>query len=163
MDRPRVDPVVERVREQLAPHGLACRVRELPVDTATVPEAAAALGVEAGQIAKTLCFLGNQGAALVVAAGDARVNQSKLKAELGWTGKVRLAGPEETLRQTGFSPGGVCPFGVTVPVLLDQSLTRYPVVYPAAGSARSAVSLTPEELARVTGGRPCSVCDLKPT
>ncbi len=157
------DPGVERVRDHLARHGLGDRVRDLPQDISTAPRAAAVLGVEVGQIAKTLCFVSGQGAVLVVAAGDVRVSQGKLKAELGWTGKVRLAGPEETLHLTGFRPGGVCPFAVTLPVLLDHSLTRYPVVYPAGGSARAAVSLTPEELARVTGGRPCAVSDLTST
>lgn len=150
---------VERVRQYLACYGLSDRVLELPSDTSTAPKAAAALGVSVGEIAKTLCFVGNAGAVIVVVAGDAHVSQSKLKAALGWSGKLRLASPTETEKITGFPVGGVCPFALPdeFPVLLDTSLLAYRVVYPAAGSGNSAVRLTPEELAQVTGGRWCTV------
>ncbi|MGB9867684.1 MAG: YbaK/EbsC family protein [Bacillota bacterium] len=153
------DPAVERVRQHLARYGLADRIILLPKDTSTAPKAAAALGVTVGEIAKTLCFVGNGGAVIVVAAGDAHVSQSKLKSAMGWTGKLRLATPEETQQLTSFQIGGVCPFGLPqpLPVLLDTSLLSYRVIYPAAGSSNSAVRLTPEELARATGGRWCDL------
>lgn len=150
---------VEKVRQHLARYGLEDRLLELPADTSTAPSAARALGVSVGEIAKTLCFVGNRGAAIIVAPGDARISQSKLKAVLGWTGKVSLASPEETARLTGFPVGGVCPFALPdgLPILLDSGLRQYEVVYPAAGSTNSAVRLTPEELERTTGGMWCKL------
>ncbi|HHV78372.1 MAG TPA: YbaK/EbsC family protein [Firmicutes bacterium] len=137
------------------------RVIELQADTSTAPKAAAAIGVGVGQIAKTLCFIGKGKAVIVVTAGDVHVSQSKLKAALGWTGKLRLADPQETAEITGYPVGGVCPFALPqgIPILIDVSLKSYGVIYPAAGSPNSAVRLTPDELYQTTGGMPCNVCN----
>ncbi|MGI6548237.1 MAG: YbaK/EbsC family protein [Bacillota bacterium] len=123
-------------------------------DTSTAPLAAAALGVEVGQIAKSIVFVGKKGSqALVVTCGDQRVDSKKLRQLTGE--KMRLANPEETLSITGFPPGGVCPFALPeeLPVLVDASLSRYPVVYAAAGTANSAVPISAEQLIRLTGGQ----------
>lgn len=155
---------LERVRAFLRPLGLEGRIREFDMSSATVPLAARALGVAEMRIAKTLSFQGTDGGALlVVCAGDARIDNPKFKAAFG--AKARMLSQEEALRQTGFAPGGVCPFALKegVRLYLDQSLKRFDTVYPAAGSASSAVELSPTELERVSGGQWVDVCRLPET
>nr|WP_220129939.1 YbaK/EbsC family protein [Sphingomonas chungangi] len=128
--------------------------------TATVSEAALALGVEPGQIAKTLSIRVNDDAILIVARGDARLDNRKTKAVFG--GRPRMLGAEEVEALTGHPIGGVCPFGLAtpLPIYCDQSLRDFADVYPAAGSRTSSVRLTPERLADLVGARWIDVCSL---
>lgn len=128
--------------------------------TATVAEAAEVLGVEPGRIAKTLAFRIGDTAMLLVARGDARLDNQKCKAELG--GRPRMLDPEATLELTGHAVGGVCPFGLAspLPILADRSLLAYASVFPAAGTRTSSVELEPERLATLIGARWVDVCRL---
>ena len=137
---------VEKVRNYLAGFGLADRVAEFDVSSATVELAAQAVGVIPAQIAKTLSFHRGEGCMLLVMAGDAKVDNKKFKQTFGC--KARMLTPEEALEMTGHAVGGVCPFALPqgVEVYTDISMQRFPVVYPAAGSASSAVKLSCDEL-----------------
>ncbi|MBQ7713316.1 MAG: YbaK/EbsC family protein [Oscillospiraceae bacterium] len=139
---------IEKVRAYLAPLGVAERVREFDVSSATVELAAAALGVDGARIAKSMGFKVGDGAILVVTAGDQKVNSGKYKARFGVKAKMLTFDEAHTL--VGHDPGGVCPFALPagVAVYLDESLRRFPTVFPAAGSANSAIELTCEELER---------------
>ena len=123
-------------------------------------EAAAALGTQPGQIAKTLLLKSPIGFSLLVAAGDTRFNTKKAKSELGQ--KFSFADAEEVLEQTGFAPGGVCPFGLKtdLPIYLDTSLKRYEVIYPAAGTPNSAVAIAIADLETITLGKWFDLCSL---
>ena len=114
--------------------------------SATVLEAANTLGVEPKRIAKTLSFRKEDDAILIVAAGDAKIDNKKFKQT--FTEKPRMLSPEEVLEKTGHAVGGVCPFGLTedLPVYMDESLKRFTTVFPACGSSNSAIELTNEEL-----------------
>ena len=126
-------------------------IREFSQSSATVELAAQALGVEPARIAKTLSFQDGEGCLLIVAAGDARIDNPKFKAAFGF--KAKMLAPEEALRLTGHAVGGVCPFAVpdTVRVCLDVSLRRFDTVFPACGSANSAIELTIPELEQYSG------------
>ncbi len=128
--------------------------------TATVAEAAEVLGVESGRIAKTLAFRVGETVYLLLARGDARLDNAGCKAELG--GRPRMLDPEETLAVTGHAVGGVCPFGLAtdLPIVADRSLLAYPTVFPAAGTRTSSVEIEPERLAQLVGARWVSVCKL---
>lgn len=141
---------IEAVRAFFNTHGLEDRIHEFDVSSATVPLAAQALGVAEARIAKTLSFRLNGGAMLLVAAGDARIDNPKYKARFGTKAKMLTA--DEAVQETGHAVGGVCPFVVKpgVQIYLDESLRRFDTVYPAAGSASSAVRLSPEELERLS-------------
>lgn len=134
------------IKSYLTEKGYGERVKEFPVSSATVELAAAAVGCEAARIAKTLSFLLDGGAALIVAAGDVKADNKKFKQCFGQ--KARMIPFEQVEEMTGFKPGGVCPFCAKegVKVFLDVSLRRFDVVYPAAGSSNSAVELTVQEL-----------------
>ena len=138
---------IEAVRAHLARFGLDDRIREFDVSSATVELAAAALGTEGARIAKTISLHGKEGGCiLVVCAGDYKIDNAKFKARFGF--KPRMLSPEDALTMTGHAVGGVCPFALPdgVPVYLDTSLQRFDTVYPAAGTASSAVRLSCEEL-----------------
>ena len=137
---------IERVRAFFARHGMADRVREFPVSSATVELAAAALGCEPCRIAKTLSFMADGHALLVVAAGDARIDNARYKARFG--AKAKMLSPEQAESLVGHAVGGVCPFAVNegVPVYLDISLRRFPPGLPACGSSNSAIELDMREL-----------------
>ena len=139
---------IERVKEYFASVGLADRVREFDVSSATVELAALALGCEGRRIAKTLSFMGPAGPLLVVAAGDARIDNPKFKAQFGL--KAKMLTPDQAVELVGHAVGGVCPFAVNqgVEVWLDESLKRFETVFPACGSANSAIELTIPELER---------------
>lgn len=139
---------IEKVRAYFETLGMASRIQEFPVSSATVELAAQALGVEGARIAKTLSFKMDDRTILVVAAGDAKIDNSKYKAAFG--GKAKMLTPEEAVERVGHAVGGVCPFAVNdgVEVYLDESLRRFETIYPAAGSSNSAIKLTPEELSR---------------
>lgn len=141
-----------RVQQFLDQHGRGLTVVEPSADTSTVVAAAAALGVEPGQIAKTLAVRAADEAFLVVARGDARLDNRKFRDRFG--SKPRMLGAEEAEALTGQPVGGVSPFGHPAPltVHLDESLRAFDVVYPAGGSRSSAVRLTIEELVELTGG-----------
>ena len=137
---------IERVRQYFEPYGMADRIREFPVSSATVELAAAALGCEGCRIAKTLSFSVDEAAVLIVAAGDARVDNGKFKAFFHT--KARMLSPQEAADLVGHAVGGVSPFGVNegVTTYLDVSLRRFETVFPACGSSNSAIELTLPEL-----------------
>ncbi len=142
---------IDKVRAYFAQFGLADRILEFDVSSATVELAAQALGVEAKRIAKTLSFLTPEGCILIVAAGDARVDNKKYKAQFGV--KAKLLGHDDVPEYVGHAVGGVCPFAVKagVRVYLDASLRRFDTVFPACGSSNSAIELTIAELERYSG------------
>lgn len=137
---------MEAARAWLAARGLEERIREFPVSSATVELAAKALGVEPGRIAKTLSFYDGESALLILAAGDAKIDNHKFKEQFGF--KAKMLSAEDALRFTGHAVGGICPFGLTekLRVYLDESLKRFGTVYPACGSSNSAVELSCSEL-----------------
>ena len=139
---------IERVKAFFAQYGIENRVREFDVSSATVDLAAQALGCEPCRIAKTLSFLVDGRAILIVAAGDAKIDNPKYKARFGT--KARMLTPEEAVTLVGHAVGGVCPFAINegVTVYLDESLKRFATVFPACGSSNSAIELTLPELER---------------
>ena len=139
---------MELARKHLASFGLEERIIELEDSSATVELAAAALGTEPARIAKTLSFKKGDGCVLIVAAGDARIDNRKFKDT--FSVKPKMLSAEEVLSLVGHPVGGVCPFGrnAGVPVYLDESLRRFDTVFPAVGSGNSAIELTPDELYR---------------
>ena len=149
---------IEKVRSYFQTLGIAERIMEFDVSSATVELAAQAVGVEGARIAKTLSFHVGDRVALVVAAGDARIDNPKYKAQFGCKAKMLAADEAEPL--IGHGVGGVCPFAVNegVDVFLDEALRRFDTVYPAAGSAASAVRLSPDELERCA--EPCTWVDV---
>jgi len=151
-------PTIADVTEYLAERGIA--VREFDVPTPTAATAAAAVGCTPAEIAKTVLLLVGDRPLAVVASGDVRVKSSLLKRATGLSGQVRLPAPEDVERLSGFAPGGVSPFllPAELPVLVDASLRRFAVVYPAAGNDRSAVPIEVDRLLELTGGREVTVC-----
>ena len=139
---------VEKVRDYLAAYGAGDRIREFDVSSATVELAAQALSCEPCRIAKSLALMTPEGPVLVVAAGDAKIDNPKYKAQ--FAAKAKMLSPEDTLALIGHAVGGVCPFAVNegVRVFLDESLKRFDTVFPACGSCNSAIELTLEELER---------------
>ena len=144
---------IERVRAYFQTLGMEDRIQEFAVSSATVELAAQAVGVEAARIAKTLSFHDGEGCLLIVAAGDARVDNRRFKDTFHQ--KARFLTPEEAVAFTGHAVGGVCPFAVgdAVAVYLDESLRRFDTVFPAAGSSNSAIELTCDELFRFSNAR----------
>ena len=139
---------IERVRAYFQPFGIAGRIREFDVSSATVELAAAAVGVEGARIAKSLSFKIEDKPVIIVAAGDAKVDNGKYKAQFHT--KAKMLTHEEAHSLIGHDVGGVCPFALPedVKVYLDVSLKRFGTVFPAAGSGNSAIELTCEELER---------------
>ena len=137
---------IDIVKEYLKKWGRDVDIMEFETSSATVELAAQALEVEPGKIAKTISFKDKEGAMLIVAAGDAKTDNSKFKAEFGF--KAKMLTPDEALQYIGHAVGGVCPFGIkdNVSVFLDISLKRFNTVFPACGSSNSAIELTCEEL-----------------
>ena len=142
---------IEKVRAFFANRGMEQRIQEFSVSSATVELAAQALGCQPCRIAKSLSFLVNGGAILVVAAGDARVDNAKFKAQ--FSTKAKMLSPADTEAMIGHAVGGVCPFAVNegVKVYLDESLKRFPTVFPACGSSNSAIEMTLPELEACSG------------
>ena len=126
--------------------GIEDRVLEFNVSSATVDLAAAALGVDGAQIAKTLSFKTPEGCMLILAAGDARIDNHKFKEKFHY--KAKMLSSDEVLEMVGHPVGGVCPFGIKpdIPVFLDVSLKRFATVFPAVGSGSSAIELNLDEL-----------------
>lgn len=141
---------IEKVREHFAKWDLQQKIQELSESSATVEMAAQALDCEPERIAKTLSFLVNDGAILIVAAGDAKIDNAKYKATFGT--KAKMINKEDVNALIGHDVGGVCPFGVNegVAIYLDESLKRFNTVFPACGSSNSAIELTIDELETYT-------------
>ena len=137
---------IERAREHLRKWNMDGRIRELELSSATVELAARALNVEGARIAKTLSYLVDGAAILIVVAGDIRVDNRKYKDTFHT--KAKMLTPDQAAELVGHAVGGVCPFGVNegVKVYLDESLKRFETVFPAAGSGNSAIELTIPEL-----------------
>lgn len=142
---------IDKVKEYFRKYGMEDRVQELDMSSATVELAAAALRCEPQRIAKTLSFMVGGSAVLVVAAGDAKIDNPKYKAQFG--AKAKMLSPEEVELLVGHAVGGVCPFAVNegVDVYLDVSLKRFETVFPACGSGNSAIELTIAELEEYSG------------
>jgi len=142
---------IEKVKAYFRKYGLEERIQEFDVSSATVQLAAIALHCEPQRIAKTLSFKVNDHAILVVAAGDAKIDNPKYKAQFG--AKAKMLSPEEVERLVGHAVGGVCPFAVNegVEVYLDVSLKRFETVFPACGSSNSAIEFTICELEEYSG------------
>jgi len=149
------------VRSWLARHAPDLDLIHVEESTATVDTAARAQGVEPSRIAKTLAVRAGNQMFLLVARGDARLDNAKCKAEFG--ARPRMLGPEETLALTGHPIGGVCPFGLAepLPVYLDISLRPFDVVYPAAGSLNTSVEVSLERLFELVGTRWVDLCRLR--
>ncbi|MDO4154170.1 MAG: YbaK/EbsC family protein [Clostridia bacterium] len=142
---------IERVREYFAQYNMQDRIQEFAVSSATVELAAEALHTDAKRIAKTLSFMVEDKPVLIVAAGDAKIDNPKFKAQFHT--KAKMLGFDEVEPLVGHAVGGVCPFGVRdgVEVYLDISLKRFETVFPACGSANSAIELTIPELEQYSG------------
>ena len=137
---------IEKVRAYLGPLGLADRIREFSVSSATVELAAVAVGVEGARIAKSLSFKVEDKPIIIVVAGDAKVDNGRYKAQFHT--KAKMLTHEEAHALIGHDVGGVCPFALPedVKVYLDVSLKRFDTVFPAAGSSNSAIELTCDQL-----------------
>lgn len=138
--------MLEKAKNYLKQFGLENRVQEFDVSSATVELAAQALGVEGKRIAKSLSFKVGDDAILVVAAGDAKVDNKKFKGQFAI--KAKMLSFDEVEQLVGHAVGGVCPFGIndSVKTYLDESLKRFETVFPAVGSSNSAIELTVAEL-----------------
>ncbi|MGI6084140.1 MAG: YbaK/EbsC family protein [Acetivibrionales bacterium] len=137
---------IGKVKEYFKKYGIDSRVREFDVSSETVELAAKALNCEPCRIAKTLSFIVDGSPILIVIAGDAKINNSKYKAQ--FKTKAKMLSFDEAEKLIGHAVGGVCPFAVNegVKVYLDESLKRFKTVFPACGSGNSAIELTIEEL-----------------
>lgn len=149
---------IEKVREFFKSYGIEDRIREFDVSSATVALAAEALGCEPGKIAKSLSFKVGEGAILIIASGNARVDNHKYKETFGT--KAKMLTPDEAETLIGHAVGGVCPFAINdgVKVYLDNSLRAYDTVFPACGSSNSAIELTIGELEKYS--RPVAWVDV---
>ena len=137
---------IAKVREYFRNYNMEDRVLEFDVSSATVELAAEALNCEPCRIAKSLSFNVNDEPILVIAAGDAKIDNAKYKAF--FQKKAKMLSPDEVVSKIGHAVGGVCPFGINegVKVYLDKSLQRFETVFPACGSSNSAIELTISEL-----------------
>lgn len=137
---------IENGRAYFRQFGMEDRVLEFEVSSATVELAALAVGVEGARIAKTLSFKKDDSCILILAAGDARIDNRKFKDYFHM--KAKMPTPDEVLEFVGHPVGGVCPFGIKdgIDVYLDESLKRFETVFPAVGSGNSAIELNLEEL-----------------
>ena len=142
---------IEKVREYFKAFGMEDRILEFDVSSATVKLAAQAVGCEPERIAKTLSFMLPEGPILIVAAGDAKIDNRKFKDQFHT--KAKMLTPDEVVELVGHAIGGVCPFGINegVTVYLDESLKRFETVFPACGSSNSAIELTIPDLEKYSG------------
>ena len=142
---------IERVKAYFGTYGIEERIQEFDVSSATVELAAAALHCEPQRIAKTLSFMVEGKALLIVTAGDAKIDNTKYKAKFGK--KAKMLTRDEVESFVGHAVGGVCPFAVNegVKVYLDISLKRFVTVFPACGSGNSAIELTIPEMEKYSG------------
>ena len=151
---------IQKVREYFKQFGIEDRIREFDVSSATVELAAVAVGVEGARIAKSMSFKVGEEPIIIVVAGDAKVDNSRYKAQFHT--KAKMLTHEEAHELIGHDVGGVCPFALPedVKVYLDVSMKRFETVFPAVGSAASAIELTCPELERCCGERFCRWVDL---
>ena len=142
---------IEKVRAYFSQFGMEDRILEFSVSSATVELAAVAVGCEPQRIAKTLSFMVEQKPILIVAAGDAKIDNPKYKAQ--FSTKAKMLSHDQAAELIGHAVGGVCPFAVNdgVAVYLDESLKRFATVFPACGSSNSAIELTIPELEQYSG------------
>lgn len=142
---------IEKVKAYFKTQGMVNRIQEFEVSSATVALAAQALGCDENRIAKTLSFHVGEKVVLIVAAGDAKIDNPKYKAF--FSAKAKMLAFEEAEELIGHAVGGVCPFAVNegVEVYLDESLKRFETVFPACGSSNSAIELTISELEQHSG------------
>lgn len=142
---------IERVKAYFRKYGMEDKIQEFEVSSATVELAAMALHCEPQRIAKTLSFMVDDHAILIVAAGDTKIDNPKYKAR--FSTKAKMLSPEEAETLVGHAVGGVCPFAVNegVKVYLDVSLKRFDTVFPACGSSNSAIELTISQLEEYSG------------
>ena len=140
---------IERAKAYLKNYGLDGDIMEFSVSSATVAEAAVAIGCRGEEIAKSLSFMVDDCAILVVASGNSKIDNSKFKAEFHT--KAKMLAFDEVEALIGHAVGGVCPFGVkeNVKIYLDVSLKSYETIYPACGSSNSAIKLTPAKLEEI--------------
>lgn len=146
------------VQKYLDERNLPHKIIYLDESSATVALAAKAIGVEPAMIAKTLAFRLKDRDIVVVASGTARIDNKKFKKAFGY--RAKMMNVAETLALTGHPVGGVCPFGLPedIEIYMDESLKKFEVVYPAAGSADSAIKMTIKELYEITGAKWVDVC-----
>lgn len=139
---------IQKVRAYLKTFGIDNKIKEFEASSATVELAAKAVGTDPARIAKTLSFQADDRCLLIVCAGDTKIDNAKYKS--CFHTKAKMLAPNEVFTKIGHDIGGVCPFAVNDGVLiyLDQSLRRFETVYPACGSANSAIELSPEEIYR---------------
>ena len=144
---------IEKVREYFGGFGIAERILEFDVSSATVELAAVAVGVEGARIAKSMSFKLGEEPIIVVVAGDMKIDNAKYKAE--FQQKAKMLTFDEACEMTGHAPGGVCSFALpeNVKVYLDVSMQRFATVFPAAGSSNSAIEMSCEELERYANSR----------
>lgn len=146
---------IERVRRYLAGYDMAGEILEFEASCATVELAAQAAGVLPARIAKSITFKspGGDGAIMIVAAGDAKIDNGRFKARFG--AKASMLRAEEVLEYVGYAVGGVCPFDIDkrTPVFLDESLARFETVFPACGSENSMIQVTLPQLERLSGAQ----------
>ena len=152
---------IEKGRAYFRQFGMEDRVLEFDVSSATVELAAQALGVDGARIAKTLSFKNGDGCMLILAAGDARIDNKKYKEKFHF--KAKMLTSDEVLEMVGHPVGGVCPFGINdgIDVYLDVSLKRFETVFPAVGSGSSAIELDLDELYKYSNAKEwIDVCKL---
>ncbi|MDD3221217.1 MAG: YbaK/EbsC family protein [Clostridia bacterium] len=144
---------IDKVRAHFRTYNMEERIMEFDVSSATVELAAQALACEPAHIAKSLSFKIDDRTILIIAAGDAKVDNQKYKALFG--SKAKMLTPDEALERIGHAVGGICPFGIKndVEVYLDESMKRFEYMYPAAGSSNSAIRLTISELEKYSGSK----------
>ena len=153
---------IEKSKAYFETFGMADKVLEFSVSSATVALAAEALGCEEARIAKSLSFMVGDAPVMIITAGDVKIDNAKYKAFFGT--KAKMLSPEQVIELIGHPVGGVCPFGINegVTVYLDDSLKRFETVYPACGSGNSAICLTIPELAQYAQFFKCWVDVCKP-
>lgn len=149
---------IDRVREFLKQWNMQDRILEFETSSATVELAAQAVGCEPARIAKSLSFMVDGHPVLIVAAGDAKVDNARFKANFHT--RAKMLTPDEAVELVGHAVGGVCPFAVNegVATYLDESLKRFETVFPACGSSNSAIELTMDELEKLTGAGWIDAC-----
>lgn len=143
---------IEVVRDYFKAYRMEHKIQEFDTSSATVELAAEALQVAPERIAKTLSFKADEGCFLIVAAGDAKIDNKKFKEKFKM--KAKMLSPEEVISMVGHAVGGVCPFGIdkNIPVFLDISMKRFDTIFPACGSSNSAIELTCDELYKYANG-----------
>jgi len=146
-------PEIKKVQSYIDRFGLGLKVMEMEDNTGTSDLAAGALGVEVGQIAKTLLFMADERPVMIVASGDVKIKTNRLKRITG-ASRIKMADQDSVKRITGYDVGGVCPLALPgkITIYLDQSMKRFPLVYAAAGTSRSALPVDMDQLQTITGG-----------